>query len=468
MKSKTIASKIVIAAACFVFLNNPVIAQQFPVDTIRQGASDNRINIVFMGDGYLSSQMTDFTTDAQNINNQLFLTTPFKQYAPYFNVYTIKVVSQAAGAKHPGITSECGAQPIADPLNFFGSRFDAFGIHRLVVADSLAKAQSVLATHFPEYDVPVLIVNSTYYGGSGGWLITSTKNISSPEIGIHELAHSFANLADEYWAGPQYASEKPNMTKQSNPQLVKWKNWVGTENVGVFPFAVDPTWYRPVTSMCKMELLGMSFCAVCREAIVERIHELAKPIDRYLPSSSSLTVTSGNQGFKLDLVPPEPNTLKVSWKLDGITVASNVDTINLTATQLAGASHVVSAVVTDTTAFTRDQNHITLHSYMVQWNINTSTGLTSPELYAARIKIYPNPFVDQLYVDYRLDKKADVRIDLLNLSGALVETIENKNQPRGNYQVSFSATGKKLPTGVYFVRFSLNGQSMTEEKIRIN
>src|SRR5690625_2046501 len=107
-----------------------------------------------------------------------------------------------------------------------------------------------------------------------------SKHESANQILIHELGHSFSGLADEYWFAP--TGERPNKTQDNNPQTNRWRNWIGTENVGIYPFDEDPSWYRPHQN-CLMRSLGNSFCAVCTEATIERIHQLQDPIESFSP-----------------------------------------------------------------------------------------------------------------------------------------------------------------------------------------
>jgi hypothetical protein len=166
----------------FVAVSITAGAQNFQRDTItNNGGIANRINFVYLGDGYLSSELPAFQSDVIIINDKLFQTSPFKEYNKYFNVFAVRVISGQSGAKHTNTAPDCPSplQPTSVPLNYFGSKFDAFNIHRLVVPDSMAKIQTVLALNAPFYDQVMLVVNSTYYGGSGGQIATSTKHSSA-------------------------------------------------------------------------------------------------------------------------------------------------------------------------------------------------------------------------------------------------------------------------------------------------
>src|SRR5262245_39034737 len=91
-------------------------AQPFPLDTLLyNGAINERINCVILGDGYLNSQLPNFLNDANKAVNYLFSATPFKQYRNYFNVFAIPVSSNVEGA---------AADPSHLIDNYFGSSFN--------------------------------------------------------------------------------------------------------------------------------------------------------------------------------------------------------------------------------------------------------------------------------------------------------------------------------------------------------
>ncbi len=448
------------------------IAQVFPVDTIiKTGPLDKRLNIVYLADGYLASEQAKFITDVIAINDKLFNTVPFKEYKNYFNVFAVKVVSTESGIKHPSTAPDCpgiGTHPVSNPANYFGTTFDFGNIHRLVVPGNFALINSVLAANFPEYDQVLMIGNTSFYGGSGGAIATSTTHSSAAEIMIHEIGHSFAGLADEYWAGSQYAGEKPNMTAQSNPALVKWKNWIGTPGIGVFQHTGGPGWYKPTTGgTCKMEALGPAFCSVCKEALVERIHSLISPLDSYTPSNAGTINIYGTVGFKINLLQPVPNTLKRTWAIDGNPQIYNVDTFTVLTGSVPNGNHTVLATILDTTALTRADNHISLHTNNITWNLSVATGIAEPEVFKASLQIFPNPFQENLVVQYQLEKRSDVSIKLVSLDGKQISLVEEKKQSAGIYSMPFTLQQYQLAAGTYFIVFNINGHTVAKELVKL-
>jgi len=447
-------------------------AQVFPVDTIfMSGPTDQRINFVYIGDGYTLAEQDKFIADAINMNNALFNTVPFREYRNYFNVFAIKVPSNESGIKHANTASDCPSggsfQPTSNPDNYFGTRFDFGGIHRLVVPQNMARVNTVLANNFPSYDQVLIVANTSFYGGSGGTFATSTTNTSAPEIMIHEIGHSFAALADEYWAGIQYAAEKQNMTRESNPAAVKWKNWIGTPNIGVFPYSGGPGWFKPANATCKMELLGRDFCNICKEAFVKKIFSIVSPLQGFTPANTAPLQIDSTMRFTLELLEPSPNTLRRTWKLDGNQIAEGRDELVLSADQLASGTLQLQATILDTTALTRADNHASLYTTNVNWNLNAVSNTVSTEVFKANLSIYPNPFSEQFILQYELDKDADLEVSLISIDGKSTVLQSNRMLSTGSYQTQFDLDTLGLSDGIYFIVFRVDNSLIAKEVIKL-
>ena len=272
-----------IAWMSLLCLGSPAQAQEEGVDTLFwNGPAGERINVVVLPDGYVASEREVFVEDARRIVRALMETTPFLEYDTFFNGVAVFVPSEETGANHPGTATDVSEPvfPVAVVNNRFGSRFDVGNIHRLLVPSKGGAILTALAEHFPQYDQVIILVNTPYYGGSGGAFATTSLHPSAPQIAIHEIGHSFAQLADEYYAGDQYARETHNMTANTDPATVRWKNWYGDEGIGIYQHCCggrSAEFYRPHEN-CMMRSLGRPFCAVCRERIVARIYELVNPL----------------------------------------------------------------------------------------------------------------------------------------------------------------------------------------------
>ena len=132
----------------------PGRAQVFPVDTIKNGPVNGRINLVFVGDGYQASEMNTYIADVNRAVSAIFQQPPFLQYRQYFNVFAIRVPSAQSGTKHPRTATDCNTAPnfnVANPTTYFNTTFDSGNIHRLIVTSGQGALGAVLAASFPQY-----------------------------------------------------------------------------------------------------------------------------------------------------------------------------------------------------------------------------------------------------------------------------------------------------------------------------
>lgn len=444
--------KIIFLILVFVF---PIIfwGQTFDVVALMEnGSQESRINFVYMGDGYTSAEQTSFITNTQNALNAQFNTTPYKEYRNFFNAYAIKVISNESGTDHPIIqgNSNCNSVPQMVTDTYFNSTFDYANIHRLLVPTNGTAIYDVLSTNFPNYNQVNILVNTPYYGGSGGTFATSSVHTSANEIMIHEIGHSFAYLADEYWAGSNYASEKANMTQESNPTLIKWKNWLYDEGIGIYPYGTNPpesTWFRPHQN-CKMQYLGVPFCAVCKEATIDHIYTLIPPIDSFVPVNNNVMFDGNDLDFSIELILPNPNTLAVEWFLDGDSFATDLTSITLTENEITENNHSLTVTVEDMTALSRTYIFANGYSFNITWNItDTSAEITENLVQQFIYKVYPNPAQNLLYFDYFANNiHNSFEIVITDLQGKKLKT-KSITPYNGEHQVLLDINS--LSSGVY-------------------
>jgi IgA Peptidase M64/Secretion system C-terminal sorting domain len=351
---------------CFYQVGN---AQVFPVETIvDNGLPAKRVKFVFLSDGYTSAQLPNFVTRVTDFKNNLFGQPPFNNYQNFFNLYAIKVPSVQSGADHPGtatdIVENLGTHPALDVNTYFNTTFDYSNIHRLVVPQNSLAIRNVLSSNFPTYNQGFIFSNTTFYGGSGGTYATSTVNASSDEVSIHEIGHSFPFLADEYMIGGQ--GERANRTKVIDRATIKWKNWLGSDNIDIYDIGIEG-WQRPHEN-CKMQLLNKPFCAVCKEAFVTKIYSLVTPIYSFLPATSSLTINA-TTNFSAILTLPIPNTLTTEWKLNGVSLVTGVDNVNIDFSTLRTGNSTLTLFVTDGTLLSRSYLPASGYIFMQTWTI---------------------------------------------------------------------------------------------------
>jgi len=445
----------------------PILAQVFNVETLKlSGSTDKRINLVILSEGYQTNELPQFITDATNFMNAMFSQSPFLEYTNYFNVYAIKVPSNQSGSDHPGTATDViePASPKTNVDTYFNTSYDSYNIHRLLYSYDYATISTVLANNFPVFDQAIILVNSSVYGGSGGLYPFTSTGVSTSEIAIHELGHSLFNLKDEYYPGDALAAEAINMTQETIPALVRWKNWINRNGIDIYPYATSgnaATWNRPHQN-CKMRYLGVPFCSVCKEGIVEKIHAIITPIDSYTPVSNTITNPIFPIDFQLNLIKPIPNTLESTWTLNGATFATNLDAVSILEADLNSGINNLTIAVIDVTTLLKVDNHTSIHVSTVSWIINNSAlgvkDITS-ESNEITISLYPNPSNDFINVKVDSTLATDLVVDIISIDGKQVKTV--KLLSANISQIDLSS----LSVGIYVAKFYVKNVLIASKKL---
>lgn len=79
---------------------------------------------------------------------------------------------------------------------------------------------------------------------------------------------------------------------------------------------------------------------------------------------------------------------------------------------------------------------------------------------------YPNPFNPTTSINYNVPVCTQVRLDVLDSQGRLLETLVDEQMEPGRYTAEFRAQG--LPSGIYFYRMqSLDGPTLTKKMVLV-
>ena len=389
------SSRLSLLIACLLGMPGWLGAQTATLFTVEEnGPRSERINIVFLSEGYTTADMPNFTTHVTTAVNFLFSKEPWKQYRSYCNIYRIEIASNQSGCDN-GNTS--GANGTRD--TYFNTGFNTAGVPQLLTYGSggQSRVSALLNTHVPEQDMPVVLVNDTKYGGAG-YTGSSIASVHSQSAAIveHEVGHSFAQLTDEY--DIEYTlytpSEQPNTTAQTTRELIRWRHWIdattpvptpetapyntapGDSLVGIYEGSMYRTtgWYRPHFNSL-MKSLNRPCGQVNREQFVLQFYQRVSPLDGFTPVSTSSTVSTPS-ALSFQVTPKVPTggapTLAVSWKIDGIEQSGAVDAQFNTLTDFIGnGTHTVTATLRDPTSFVRlDTSNLLSES--VTWNLTLS------------------------------------------------------------------------------------------------
>ena len=403
------------------------------------GEHENRIDLLVMGDGYTESDTGRFRNDVSSVLIQPMFgaKSPFREYAGFFNVYMVTVISNERGADHPdaGIVrdTELDASYGLPPLE------------RLLTCNT-QKVLAVADEAFPQYDHIMVLVNDSTYGGSGGQIAVSANTVLPDEVLIHEFGHSFANLLDEYLVtNSPVAAVGPNCDQNESSPL--WKHWIqaGSPGVGAFPGCWAPNLFRPTFENCIMKSLLLPFCVVCREHITRAINEAVELYDSYTIPPSMNVQAGDSAGLSVELMRPADHALTATWSVDGIVQKSDT-TGRFTYLPLDSGGHRVTAVIRDPGGFVLADPAGSM-TESIEWVFQVTGSVVRS---FALKQNYPNPFNPGTTIVLDVPKAAHVRLAVYDLLGRQIEVLIDDDLPAGPYSREWDATGS--PSGVYFYR----------------
>ncbi|MCW5553310.1 MAG: hypothetical protein KIS67_14265 [Verrucomicrobiae bacterium] len=340
------------------------------------GPSSNRVNVVFLAEGYRTNEYGSFLSHATNALQHLLSGQPFAEYQAYFNAYAIAVPSVQSGSDHP----INGAGGFRD--TYFNS---TYGYSDYLISippnefdpdygNGQGRVAALLAALVPDCHLAVMLVNDHTVGGSdggGGVAISSVSPNSMADIIVHESGHVLAGLGDEYtMAYPGFPDiEEPNTTRETNRAAIKWNAWIAADTpvptpplgqfadrVGLFEGAHyhETGWYRPKLN-CRMGNNGVGFCEVCTEALVLSFYRVVRPVEAHSPVAAHLHVTSREMlDFKVDVLQPAGQVLSIQWFTNGVPCPdASGDTFQILPELLRSGTNAVSVQIMDPTPFVR-------------------------------------------------------------------------------------------------------------------
>lgn len=80
------------------------------------------------------------------------------------------------------------------------------------------------------------------------------------------------------------------------------------------------------------------------------------------------------------------------------------------------------------------------------------------------LHVYPNPFVNQIRLNYFLKQNGQMNIALYDVAGRQVQSLLNENQFSGNHALDFDLSN--LSGGQYMIHMSLNGRVLATQLIQ--
>jgi hypothetical protein len=197
------------------------------IELQKRGDPAGKVDLLVLGDGYTTAERTKFEKDARRFIGVLFATPPFREHRTDFNIWGLCPAAEQSGVSRPS-SGIYRRSPV-------GASYDTFGTERYVLTMENRKLRDVAS--FAPYEFIEILVNGETYGGGGIFNQFATVAIDNPwsaYVGVHEFAHHFAGLADEYYTSdvaylpPEHKTEpwEPNVTALLDPANLKWKDLV--------------------------------------------------------------------------------------------------------------------------------------------------------------------------------------------------------------------------------------------------
>ena len=104
--------------------------------------------------------------------------------------------------------------------------------------------------------------------------------------------------------------------------------------------------------------------------------------------------------------------------------------------------------------------------YIDDINFNQDQSSINNNAINSKMNIYPNPFNNDLTLEYTLEKQSKVSISLTNILGEIIFT-NYLEQIKGEYTINLSEEIKLLNNGIFFLNVIVDNHKFTEKIIKI-
>lgn len=258
------------------------------------------VDVLFIGDGYLQREIAKkFAVDLNRYAKRLLEEEPFLRFKKRFNIRGLVTPSRDRGCD-----AAAGEDLVDTALD---CRFDKKDGRLLTVHDKSRLLELVKGAG--AVDIALVMVNTERYGGAGEVLngiklrgrplpapVFSAQDTTSFLIAIHELGHSFADLADEYedaalhrtFPIPTDQREDLHSANVTLPRCVdrtsldsiaatvKWGHFLSLPGAKKREWMHDGGYYRATGVLrpwpsCRMRDHADPFCPICDEELAKAI-----------------------------------------------------------------------------------------------------------------------------------------------------------------------------------------------------
>lgn len=347
--------------------------------TLSGSAVGRGVHLVVLGDGYAVDQQGLFREHVDNVIANMAADEGIAAHLGAFNIHKIATISVDTGSDD---NEQTDSRDTA-----FDSTYNCRSIARLICANTLAMFETALI-EYPAVDQIILLVNDRRFGGSGnsGGSVAITSAYA-PEIALHEMGHSLADLADEY-VDPQIVESQglvpfeegryANVTAFTDPLDVPWRRWfddidaiptvAGEPGVGLFEGGLyrETGVYRP-TFDSRMRSFDAPFGPVNSERWILRLYRLTEGIRGFSPVIETVELAAGeSQEF---LVSPlfGDDIQSVTWEFNGVEIPSELDPGKLVLTPPVGTHELIMTVMDISGAIREEPPHAGIFTWT--WEI---------------------------------------------------------------------------------------------------
>ena len=236
---------------------------------LQSGASEEKIDVAIVAEGYTLQEMDIFYADAQNAMDAILAHEPFGTYKDRFNFVAVALPSADSGVSVPGKGEWKDTALKANFNTFYSDRY-LTTLRMKNLHDRLCGVP---------YEHIVILANTDTYGGGGIfnlYTLTTAHHPAFKPVVVHEFGHSFAGLADEYYYDDQYVQYYYPDTEPWEQNITtladfdsKWKDMIDAGKAELLEGAgyQSKGVYRPAED-CRMHTnKAPAFCPVCQRAI---------------------------------------------------------------------------------------------------------------------------------------------------------------------------------------------------------
>jgi len=334
--------------------------------TLSGSAMGRGVDLVVLGDGYAADQQKLFREHVEILIANMAEDEGIAAHLGAFNIHMIDTVSIDSGSDDN--------ERVDSRNTAYDSNYGCRELARLICANTLAMFEASLV-EYPAVDQIILLVNDRRYGGSGnsGGSVAITSAYS-PEIALHEMGHSLADLADEY-VDPQILESPglvpfeegryPNVTAFTSPLDIPWKHWLedtdtfpsnaGEAGVGIFEGGLyrGEGVFRP-TFNSRMRSFDAPFGPVNSERWILRLYTLTEGIRGFSPVVDTVQLAAGDsQDFFVSPLFDE-DIQTVEWVFNGEDVTNIDDMESFSIAPIVG-THELTMTVTDISGAIRQE-----------------------------------------------------------------------------------------------------------------